>query len=146
MANYVTTIETPMAPTEAFAYMADLRNFQEWDPGVKSVEQVTGSGAGPDSTFDVTVDSVGSGLTLRYETVEFDEPRLVVAKATSTMLTSLDRITVEPAGTGSLVTYDAELTLNGPLRLADILLRPVFKRVGDRANRGLLRKLGGTQR
>ena len=29
---------------EVFAYMADLRNFAEWDPGVKKVVQIVGDG------------------------------------------------------------------------------------------------------
>ena len=34
MARYVTTVRTPRPPAEAFAYLADLGNFAEWDPGV----------------------------------------------------------------------------------------------------------------
>ena len=58
-------------------------------------------------------------------------------------LTSLDTITVVGDGSGSVVTYDAELTLNGPLRLADPLLGLSFKRIGDRAAAGLIRALDG---
>ena len=35
MARYVTTVRTSWAPEVAFGYMADLRNFAEWDPGVR---------------------------------------------------------------------------------------------------------------
>ena len=34
MARYVTKVRTPRSVEDAFAYMADLRNFAEWDPGV----------------------------------------------------------------------------------------------------------------
>jgi hypothetical protein len=50
MARYVTTVKTAKTPKQAFAYMADLRNFAEWDPGVKTVKQVEGSGGGKDPT------------------------------------------------------------------------------------------------
>ena len=59
------------------------------------------------------------------------------------MFTSLDRIDVEPDGTGSLVTYDAELRLNGPLGVFDLVLRPLFDRIGGRADEGLQRALHG---
>ncbi len=59
------------------------------------------------------------------------------------MFTSLDRIEVVPDGTGSLVTYDAELELNGPLGLFDLILRPVFSRIGGRADAGLQGALDG---
>lgn len=146
MAQYVTTIETPMAPAEAFAFMADLRNFEAWDPGVQKAVQVEGDGPGPDAEFDVTVDAPGKGLTLRYRTTEYDAPRTVTAKASSKLFTSLDRITVEPSGTGSVVTYDATLILNGPLGLFDFALKPSFQKIGGRANEGLLGALDGTQR
>lgn len=147
MARYVTTVITAKAPHEVFAYMADLRNFAKWDPGVKAVGQVEGSGGGPESVFDVTVDAVGPELTLRYVTKEYEAPRngtpgnvLVVAR--SLVFTSIDRITVEPDGTGSIVTYDADLRLNGVLRVGDLGLRLMFRVIGDRAAAGLRRALG----
>ena len=143
MARFSTTVRTDMAPAEAFAFMADLRNFEDWDPGVQRATQVDGTGGGPDASFDVVVDAPGKGLTLRYVSTEYDEPRRVVVKAESKMFTSLDRIDVEPDGTGSFVTYDAELTLNGPLGVFDLLLRPVFNRIGGRADDGLQRALDG---
>lgn len=143
MARYVTTVKTAKTPQEAFAYMADLRNFAEWDPGVKAVKQVEGSGGGPDAVFDVTVAGVGRDLTLRYVTKEYDAPRNLLVVARSFVFTSIDRITVEPDGTGSVVTYDADLRLNGVLRVGDLALRLMFGRIGDRAAAGLRRVLGG---
>ena len=40
---------------------------------------------------------------------------------------------LEPLGTGTRVSYDADLRLRGLLRIADPLLALVFRRVGDRA-------------
>jgi carbon monoxide dehydrogenase subunit G len=142
MARYVTTVKTAKTPKEAFAYMADLRNFAEWDPGVKAVRQVRGSGGGSDSVFDVTVAGIGRDLTLRYVTEEHDAPRNVLMVARSSVFTSIDRITVEPDGTGSVVTYDADLRLNGVLRVGDLGLRLMFGQIGDRAAAGLRRVLG----
>lgn len=143
VARYVTTMRTAKAPKEAFAYLADLRNFAEWDPGVKAVRQVEGSGGGPGAVFDVTVAGVGLApdLTLRYVTEEHDAPRTLLVVARSMVFTSIDRITVEPDGTGSVVTYDADLRLNGVLRLGDLGLRLVFGQIGDRAAAGLRRAL-----
>jgi len=142
MARYVTKVKTAKTPQEAFAYMADLRNFAEWDPGVKAVKQVDGSGGGPDTVFDVTVASPGLDQTLRYVTKEYDAPRNLLVVARSFVFTSIDRITVEPDGTGSVVTYDADLRLNGVLRVGDLGLRLMFGRIGDRAAAGLRRVLG----
>lgn len=56
-------------------------------------------------------------------------------------VSSNDRITFETVGNGTRITYDAELALKGPLRIADPLLRLAFKRVGDRALAGLTERL-----
>ena len=144
MAHYTVTVSTSQAPHAAFAYMADLRNFAKWDPGVKRVSQVDGSGGGLDASFDVVVASGRRELTLRYTTVEYDEPRKVRVEARSRLLTSVDSVSVSTdSASRCLVTYDAVLTLNGPLRHADFVLRPVFKRLGDRAARGLVGALDG---
>ena len=139
MARYVTTVRTTKTPAEVFAYMADLRNFVGWDPGVNKVVQVKGDAGGADAEFDVTV----SGATLRYvtETYEPNSDLLVVAK--STMLKSTDRVTVVADGATTLVTYDALLELNGLLRFADPLLGLAFGCIGDRAAAGLRRVLTG---
>ena len=147
MARYVTTVRTPRPPAEAFAYLADLRNFAEWDPGVRGVTQVDGEGGGPSTSFDVTVAGVGPGpdLTLRYRTVEHDAPHEVIVRADHALFTSEDRITVraDDDGDGSVVTYDADLRFGGLLRLGDPVLRAVFGRIGDRAAAGLRHALEG---
>ena len=72
MARYVTTVRTTRSPEDAFAYVADLRNFAEWDPGVVAAEQVEGQGIGSDAAYEVTVKNPGRDITLRYRTVEID--------------------------------------------------------------------------
>lgn len=142
MARYTTSIRTTRSSVAAFEYMADLRNFEHWDPGVKGVTQVTGDGAGAGAVFDVVVDAPG-GLTLRYRTTHFDPPRKIVIEAKSRLLTSIDQIDVREEGGSTVVTYSAGLAFNGPLRVFDVVLRPFFNRIGDRAKAGLLRELDG---
>ncbi|MCG9477530.1 MAG: SRPBCC family protein [Actinomycetia bacterium] len=141
MAKYKVSVESSKSVEEAFAYMADLRNFANWDPGVLTVTQVAGDGGGPESSFDVAVKSVGGGTVLRYETVEYDEPGNLLVEARNSKFTSIDRITVVAKDEGSIVTYAAELLLNGCLSPLNPLLGLVFNRIGDRAAVGLRRVL-----
>jgi hypothetical protein len=144
MARYVVHVRTPMPAAEAFEYMADLRNFAEWDPGVDRVEQVTGNGAGPGAAFDVAVKVPGWTMTLRYDTIAFDDASTTMtAFAENAWLTSEDTIIVESDGDGSIVTYDAVLRLKGLLGLSDPLLRLTFGQIGDRAAAGLVDALAG---
>jgi NAD(P)-dependent dehydrogenase (short-subunit alcohol dehydrogenase family) len=143
MARYVVRIRTPKTPTEAFAYMADLANFAVWDAGVTRAVPVDGNEPGLDASFDVDVKAIGGPLTLRYTLTEFDAPHRFLAIARSERLTSRDEITVEPDEDGAIVTYDAELLLNGVLGLADPALGLTFDRIGDRATVGLIDALDG---
>jgi len=141
MSKYKVSVESSKSVEEAFAYMSDLRNFASWDPGVLTVAQVAGDGGGPESSFDVAVKSVGGGTVLRYETVEYDEPGNLLVEARNSKFTSIDRVTVVAKGEGSIVTYSAELLLNGCLSPLNPLLGLVFNRIGDRAAVGLRRVL-----
>lgn len=141
MAKYTVSVESSKSVEEAFAYMADLRNFANWDPGVLTVTQVAGDGAGLGSSFDLAVKSVGGGTVLRYETLEYDEPGNLLVEARNSKFTSIDRITVVAKDEGSIVTYAAELLLNGCLSPLNPLLGLVFNRIGDRAAAGLRRVL-----
>jgi hypothetical protein len=143
MARYLVHVRSPRPPGDAFAYMADLSNFAEWDPGVERAELASGDGPGPGAAFDVVVKGIAGSLTLRYHVTHYVAPTEIVARAQSRLLTSLDTITVRKIDSGSLVTYDAELTLNGLLGALDPLVGLAFKRIGDRAAAGLIRALEG---
>jgi hypothetical protein len=144
MARYVARVRTSRNADEVFAYMADLRNFAGWDPGVARSEQVVGDGAGPDAVYDVTVRNGGREMTLRYEVVEYDPSRRVKVVGKASVFTSIDVVEVSEDGEGTLVVYDATLRMPFPLSLADPLLAKAFRGIGDKAAAGLERVLVGT--
>lgn len=142
MARYVTTVTSSKTPEEAFRYMADLRNFADWDRNIIKVEQIDGNGAGLDAKFDITVRGIGGKPSvLRYHTVEYDEFTNILVKGRNTLFTSIDRVTVTPTDTGCTVTYDAILTANWIVAPMNLVLGAVFKKVGDSATKGLRKVL-----
>lgn len=141
MPQYVTAVKTAWPMEEAFGFMADVRNFERWDPGVHSVTVVQ-DGPGLGAAYDVEVRTGPVPLVLRYEVVEWDAPRRLLLVARTRALQSIDEIRVEPADGGAVVTYDARLDLRGALRIANPLLAVAFGRIGDRAAAGLRRALG----
>ncbi|MFN8161188.1 MAG: SRPBCC family protein [Solirubrobacterales bacterium] len=141
MARYVTTVESPRTPEDAFDYMADFTKLTDWDPS--AVESVAlGEAPGPGARFAVRVGFAGRQVALTYETTAYERPRRLVLRAENSTTVSEDTVTVEPRGSGSAVTYDARLALKGPMRLAEPLLGLAFRRLGDRAAAGLRRELG----
>lgn len=132
----------------AFAYMADVRNFAHWDPGVVSVVRVPDSDddkpPGFEASYDVVV-KAGATSTMRYQVTDFKAPTSFVMVASTRWVRSVDEVTVtaHPDG-GCTVRYDAELTLHGRLSLFDPVLGMAFRRIGDRAAAGLRKALTGT--
>ena len=145
MARYKATVDTPRPPDEAFAFLSDFSTTAEWDPGVVEAERLGDAPIAEGSEFRLVADFLHRATTLIYSIVEYDPPSAVTFRGENSSVVSLDRITFEPSNGGTRITYDAELALKGPLRLADPLLALAFKRVGDRALAGMRTTLRAEQ-
>ena len=141
MAHFATTIESTLAPADAFAYMADFANAARWDPSVSRAERVGDGPIGAGSEFDLVARFGGKDVPLRYTAVEHEPPGRVVLEAHRPGFTSRDTITIAAAGSGSTVHYDAVLAFSGLRRLLDPLMGLLFSRVGARAAAGLRAEL-----
>lgn len=142
MARYTTTIHSSKTAEEAFLFMADLRNFAQWDRNIIKVEQINGDGPGLNTVFDITVRGVGGKPSvLRYTTLEFDEFSNVLVKGRNKIFTSIDRVIVVPTATGCDVTYDAILTANWIVSPMNLFLGSIFNKVGNSATKGLRKVL-----
>jgi carbon monoxide dehydrogenase subunit G len=141
MARYRAALDTPREREDLFAYLSDFSTTQEWDPGVIQAERLNDAAVGERTEFRLVAEFLGRKTALTYRIVEYDPPRAVTFRGENATVSSNDRITFETVGNGTRITYDAELALKGPLRIADPLLRLAFKRVGDRALAGLTERL-----
>jgi carbon monoxide dehydrogenase subunit G len=137
MAHYNASVETPRAREDVFEYLSDFSTTEEWDPGVVEAARIGDGPVSEGTEFRLVADFLGRQTPLTYRIVEYDPPHAVTFRGESSTVVSLDRITFEPAGGGTRITYDADLALKGLFRLADPLLGLAFTRVGDRALAGL---------
>lgn len=137
MARFVDSVPTSWSPEDAFSYMADVTNFAEWDPGTRRVEQVRGTGPGADAAYDVTVDVGKRTSTFRYEVTEWQPPHRVVLTASNAVMHLRDEIVIDRLEVESLITYDARITLRGPLKVFDGPLDRRFQTLGEHAAAGL---------
>jgi carbon monoxide dehydrogenase subunit G len=141
MALYTTSIDSSLSPSEAFAYMAAFENVAQWDPGVLEAQRLTDGPVHLGTEFRVLTQTGKRRIPLTYRVSEFEEgSRLVLAAATST-LRSVDEVRVVAKDEGSTVTYRANLSLRGVLRVANPFLGSTLKKIGDRARDGLRREL-----
>jgi hypothetical protein len=141
MARYSTTVDSTLSREDAFAYMADFENVARWDPGVTEARSTDDGELAVGSAFTVVTTFMGLKTPLVYRVVELDAGSRIRLVAETSRLRSDDEIIVSAAGSGSSVTYNADLSLIGPLRLADPLLGLAFRVIGDRARDGLRRAL-----
>lgn len=141
MARYQVTVTSLRPAADTFAYLATFSNAATWDPGVLAGEQLDPGPVGPGTRFRLTVPFLGRRMVLTYRVTSYRQGHQVVLTATSGLLHATDRIAVTGGADGSVVSYEAEVRLRGPLRILDPLLRPGFRAVADRAAAGLTRAL-----
>lgn len=142
MPTVTRTFEVETAPAAVIDYLKDFANAEEWDPGTESCRPL---GEGPvqiGSRWHNKSTVAGVSTELVYELTELTDERVVFV-GTNDTATSTDTITVTPAGTGSQITYQAEIVFNGVAKVADPLAKVVFEKVGKDTEENLQKILGG---
>jgi hypothetical protein len=142
MARYTTTVQTKWDQETAYGYLAEFSNVSDWDPSIPEARNLTADPLAVGAEFEVEVENFGRRTKMLYKTIEADPPGKVVLRSETGVLVSVDTLKFEKLpGGGTAVTYDADLTLKGPAKLADPLLQLMFNRLGDKARDGLAERL-----
>jgi carbon monoxide dehydrogenase subunit G len=143
MAHFRDSVTTAWTPDQAFAYLADARNFAEWDPGTESAALVAGGEPGPGAAYDVRVHVGPPTITLRYETIRHEAPKRVTLCAVHATMQLVDDITVTTADGTTVVTYDATVTPRGIVKLLGPVLDRGFAKTAAKGAEGLRARLAG---
>lgn len=134
-------IDTTLPIEEAFDYVADFANSQEWDPGVERAERLGSGPIGVGTRYRLAV-RIGSRVApMEYETTVFERPQRVVLVGSGSGVSAVDEIRFEPAGSGTRIDYTADIRLGGLLRVIQPFLGGAFARVGRNAADGMRRTL-----
>ena len=103
----------------AFAYLSDLRNELEWNPGVESVEKVTDGPVGLGTRFRAKWKSAPRPVVVEVE--KFDRPRGWTSHNGGPLEVTLS-IRLEPVSGGTRLSSDFVAVPHGLLRLVFPLL------------------------
>lgn len=141
MARYDATIRVPRSIESCFEYLSDFANTAEWDPGVVSAQRLSPGPLEKGAEFRVVASFLGRQVELDYTLTEYDPPHRLVFEGEGSDVISIDEILLEPAGKGTSIHWQAELTLKGWRRYFDPLLVPALRWIGDNAVEGLKRTL-----
>lgn len=141
MATYRTRVESPLTREEAFDYLSDFQNAAEWDSNTVSSVCLGGDPRSVGARFEVVTGFGGRNLTLIYETIELERPNRVVFRSDTAISSIQDTIVFESVGDGSVVDYEARISMKGLAKVFDPLFGLIFGPVGDRAAAGLRKAL-----
>lgn len=140
--RYRKSIEVPVTIDEAFAYVADFGNAAEWDPGLLESRRLDDGPLQVGSAFHILADVNGKPQAFRYAIEELSAPSRVVIFGRGPRATSRDEVTFEPGDAGrTRITYDVDLRLRGPLRIAELFMGGFLRALGDKALAGLQQQL-----
>lgn len=124
------TFTVDPAPATVIDYLKDFSNATEWDPGTEACER---NGEGPvqvGTTWHNTSKIAGVSTELTYELTELTDSRIQFV-GTNETATSTDTIDIVPSGSGSEITYTADIEMNGAAKLATPVIKLVFEKIGN---------------
>ena len=136
MAHYFRSLEVEATQEQAFDYVADFTHAV-WDPATLACEKVTDGPIGVGTIFMLKAKSPMGTMDLPYTITEYEPHTRLVLEGESSMMKYVDVITFESRDGGSVVGYDAVITLKSVFALGDLFFRPMFKKIGDDATDGL---------
>jgi len=115
-------------PRQVVNYLKDFANAEDWDPGTQRCTRIDDGPVDQGASWHNVSKIFGVTAELTYTLDELSDRTLVfIGKNKSS--TSIDTITVDDAGTGSMLTYRADLEMNGPAKLLNPVMKVVFDNV-----------------
>ena len=132
------TIDVTASLPEAFAYLAEFSQIDQWDPGVARARQLTRGAPGVGTEFEIVMKA---GFTLFYRIVDFRPDQRIQMSVDSRFFTAQEEIRFEPATSGTRIRYIARFNFPLVFRLFNRLFPAVMDRVGKSAMAGLKRAL-----
>lgn len=131
------TVLTATAPPLVYAYLADFTTTTHWDPGTVRTTLIDGDGAVGTRYANVSR-FAGRCVELTYVVEDVEAERSIRLRAETPTVIAVDTIAFAPTPAGGTqVTYRAVFTFKGLAAFVAPLFKPAFRRLGDRAERGM---------
>ncbi|HCB07360.1 MAG TPA: SRPBCC family protein [Nocardioides sp.] len=140
------TFNVTPPPRVVIDYLKDFSHAEEWDPGTQSCTRIDAGPVRVGSEWHNESKIAGISTELTYQLTELSDQRIVLV-GTNDTATSTDTMTVVPDGSGSEVTYEAVIEMNGAAKLAAPLVKVMFEKIGSETEDKLtavLNRLPGT--
>ena len=112
-------------------YLQDYQHAEQWDPGTQKCERIDSGPVAEVAYWHSTSKILGFTTELTYELEELTDRKVVFVGENQSSRT-IDTITVDVHGTGSIIIYVADLEMQGTAKLLNPVMKMMLeKRVGD---------------
>jgi carbon monoxide dehydrogenase subunit G len=134
------SVESP--PNQVIEYLKDFENAVEWDPGTQTCTRTDTGQVAEGATWHNMSKIFGVTAKLTYTLEKLTESTLVFVGDNKSSK-STDTITVDTAGTGSLLTYRADLEMKGAAKVLNPVMKIVFEKLANDTEKQLTTVLNG---
>jgi carbon monoxide dehydrogenase subunit G len=121
------TFNVSPPPSVVVDYLKDFAHAEQWNPGTRSCERIDTGPVGEGSYWHNVSKILGVTAELTYKLEELTDRRVVFVGENKSS-TSVDSITIDAAGAGSVITYESELEMHGAAKI----LAPVMRRAYEK--------------
>jgi hypothetical protein len=118
------------AVEEVFDFVADSRNEPSFNPAMAGVELLTPLPIGRGTQFRARMGKAGTSMLV--ELTEFDRPRRLGSRTTSSMMETSGALTFAGGRDGTIMGWDWQVRPKGWMRMLGPLVRPVGGRMERR--------------
>ncbi|HEX6247470.1 MAG TPA: SRPBCC family protein [Nocardioidaceae bacterium] len=128
------TVNSPL--DEAFAYLSDFTNTEEWDAGTVSTTRVSGDG-GVGTTYRNISKFLGREVEVTYVVERVVPGEVFALRGENSSMVAHDTMTFREVPRGTEVTYAATFDFKGVAKLVSPLTKPVFNKLFDDGAKGI---------
>lgn len=136
------TFSVSPPPATVVDYLKDFSNAEEWDPGTQTCTRSDGGPLTEGASWHNVSNIFGVKAELDYVLRELSDSTLVFV-GTNKSSTSTDTITVKPDGTGSKLSYRADLEMKGAAKLLNPVMKLVFEKLASDTEKQMVSVLNG---
>lgn len=122
------TLEIACPVEVVFDAVADQRNEPSYNPTMTAATKLTPGPIGVGTQFEATVASRGSPRTVTIEYTSFERPHRIDSYSVTDGATVQGHIQCDPTPAGTRFSWDWNVTLAGPARLAGPLIALIGRR------------------
>ena len=130
------TVVTAKPLGKVFAYLSDFTSTTEWDPGTVRTVRTAGDG-GLGTEYLNTSAFAGRQTQLTYVVQDLVPNQRISLRGENKTVIVNDTMTFRAVGEYTEVTYTADFTFKGIVRVVAPLLRPAFTGLGNQAETGM---------